>query len=283
MSKIQVITDSDSSISPELAARYNITLVPITIQFGEETFTTNIDIDDKLLFEKIDKLGKLPTTAAPSPAAFTAAFKEAFASGADEILCVCVSSKVSCTYESALLASREFPGKSIRVVDSLFMTMGQGFLAVAAAEAISTGANLEEAARLTESMIPHLCTFASFATLKYLAMSGRVGKFVAGMAGVLDIRPLLTMKEGTLQMIERVRTRKAAMDRLVKLISDSQSGKTIERAAIYHVNNLGDAKILETELREKLKLPDQVYILEFTPGLSVHAGPGMIGAVFYSK
>ena len=69
MSKIQVITDSDSSISPELAARYNITLVPITIQFGEETFTTNIDIDDKLLFEKIDKLGKLPTTAAPSPAA----------------------------------------------------------------------------------------------------------------------------------------------------------------------------------------------------------------------
>jgi DegV family protein with EDD domain len=132
-------------------------------------------------------------------------------------------------------------------------------------------------------MIPHLCTFASFATLKYLAMSGRVGKFVAGMAGVLDIRPLLTMKEGTLQMIERVRTRKAAMDRLVKLISDSQSGKTIERAAIYHVNNLGDAKILETELREKLKLPDQVYILEFTPGLSVHAGPGMIGAVFYSK
>jgi DegV family protein with EDD domain len=283
MPKIQVITDSDSSLSPEIAAKYNITLVPITIQFGEETFTTNLDIDDKLLFEKIDKLNKLPTTAAPSPAAFTAAFKEAFASGADEILCVCVSSKVSSTYESALLASREFPENSIRVVDALYISVGEGFLALAAAEAISKGASLEEAARMAEGMIPDLCTFASFATLKYLAMSGRVGKFVAGMAGVLDIRPLLTMKDGTLQMIERVRTRKAAMERLVKLISDSVGEKTIERAAIYHVNNFSDAKILEAALREKLSLPDEVLILEFTPGVSVHAGPGMVGAAFYSK
>lgn len=283
MPKIQVITDTDSSISPAIAAQYGIILVPITIQFGEESFTTNLDIDDKLLFEKIDALGKLPTTAAPSPAAFTDAFKKAFDSGADEILCVCVSSKVSSTYESAVLASREFPGKPIRVVDSLYMTMGQGFLAIAAAEAISDGANLEEAAELAEKMISHLCTYASFATLKYLAMSGRVGKFVAGMAGVLDIRPLLTMKDGTLQMMEKVRTRKSAMDRLVNLITAALAAKTIERAAIYHVNNLNDAKILETRLREKLNLPADVLIIEFTPGLSVHAGTGMVGAVFYSK
>jgi DegV family protein with EDD domain len=282
MPKIQVITDSDSSISPAIAQQYGITLVPITIQFGEETFATNITIDDKLLFEKIDQIGKLPTTAAPSPAAFIQAFSEAFAAGAEEILCICVSSKVSSTYESALLATREFPEKNIRVVDSLFMTMGQGFLAIAAAEAIAAGASLEEAATMTEAMIPHLCTFASFATLKYLAMSGRVGKFVASMATVLDIRPLLTMKDGTLQMLEKVRTRRAAMDRLVSLICNSIGAKTVKRVAIYHVNNPADAQVLAERLREKLQLPQEVLVVQFTPGLSVHAGSGMVGAVFYS-
>jgi DegV family protein with EDD domain len=163
------------------------------------------------------------------------------------------------------------------------MTMGQGFLAIAAAEAIARGASINEAADLAEAMIPYLCTFASFATLKYLAMSGRVGKFVAGMAGALDIRPLLTMKDGSLQMLERVRTQRKAMDRLVYLISNSLEHKTVERAAIFHVNNLADARVLESRLREKISLPESLVIVEFTPGLSVHAGSGMIGGVFYSK
>ena len=106
MIKVHVITDSDSSLSPELAAQHNIKVVPITIQFGEETYTTGVDIDDKLLFEKIDKMGKLPTTAAPSPGAFVSAFQEAFNAGAESIICICVSSKVSSTYESALLAAK---------------------------------------------------------------------------------------------------------------------------------------------------------------------------------
>jgi len=283
MHKIQVITDSDSSLSSDLAARFGIVLVPISIQFGEETFLTNLNMDDKLLFEKIDALGKLPTTAAPSPSAFAVAFEKAFAAGAEGILCVCVSSKVSATYESAILAAREFPDKPIRVVDSLYMTMGQGFLAIAAAEALAQGATLDEAAALAEGMIPHLCTFASFATLKYLAMSGRVGKFVAGMAGALDIRPLLTMKEGTLQMLERVRTRKTAMNRLVDLIARAVDHKTIVRVAIFHVNNLADAQVLEARLHERLALPAEVWIVEFTPGLSVHAGSGMVGAVFFAR
>ena len=283
MIKVHVITDSDSSLSPELAAQHNIKVVPITIQFGEETYTTGVDIDDKLLFEKIDKMGKLPTTAAPSPGAFVSAFQEAFNAGAESIICICVSSKVSSTYESALLAAKEFPKKKISIVDSLYMSMGQGFLALAAADALASGASHEDAIRLAESMIPHLDTFASFSTLKYLAMSGRVGKLAAGMAGMLNIRPLLTMKDGTLQMLEKVRTHNTAMTRLVDLIVTSVGNKTIERIAIYHINNLADAMLLETHLQQQLKLPAEVLITEFTPGLSVHAGSGMVGAVFLTK
>ena len=283
MSKVKVITDSDCSLSLEMAASHNIDIVPITIQFGEETYTTNVDIDDKLLFEKIDASGKLPTTAAPSPGVFVSVFEKAFKEGADSIICVCVSSKASRTLESAELATREFPGKKISLVDSLYMSLGQGFIVLAVAEALKNGSSHEEAVKIANEMIPHLSTFASFNTLKYLVMGGRVSKFSAGMAGALDIRPLLTMKDGSLQVLEKVRTRKAAMDRLVKLIVNDAQGKKIERIGIFHICNEEDANILLAALREHLDLPKDVLFVQFSPGLSVHAGAGMIGTAIYAK
>ena len=283
MSNVKVITDSDCSLSLEMAASYGIELVPITIQFGEESYTTNVDIDDKLLFEKIDASGKLPTTAAPSPGAFVTAFAKAFADGADSIICVCVSSKASRTLESATLAAKEFPDKKISIVDTLYMSLGQGFIVLAIAEALQKGASDDEAVKTGLAMIPHLSTFASFNTLKYLVMGGRVSKFSAGMAGALDIRPLLTMKDGSLQVLEKVRTRKAAMDRLVKLIVNDAQGKKIERIGIFHICNEEDANILLAALREQLDLPKDVLFVQFSPGLSVHAGAGMIGTAIYAK
>jgi DegV family protein with EDD domain len=283
MSKVKVITDSDSSLSVAIAAKYDIDLVPITIQFGQESFTTNIDIDDKLLFEKIDASGKLPTTAAPSPGAFVESFKKAFDNGAESIICICVSSKVSSTYDSAVLATKEFSTKKISVIDAKYISLGQGFLALAAAESLLKGSSHEQTVITVKEMIPHLSTFASFNTLKYLVMGGRVSKFSAGMAGALDIRPLLTMKDGTLQMLEKVRTRKAAMERLVNLICKDVHGKKIEKFGIFHINNEADAIVLRDTLRERLDLPEGILFVPFTPGLSVHAGAGMIGAAIYAK
>jgi DegV family protein with EDD domain len=283
MSNVKVITDSDSSLSLEMAAKLGIDIVPITIQFGQESYTTNVDIDDKLLFEKIDACGKLPTTAAPSPGSFATAFKSAFDKGADSIICICVSSKVSSTYDSAVLAAKEFPDKKISIVDSLYMSLGQGFLVLAAVEALKNGSSHDDVVKLTKSMIPHLSTFASFSTLKYLAMSGRVGKFAAGMAGALDIRPLLTMKDGTLQMLEKARTRKVAMERLINLITENVKGKKIEMIGIFHICNEADAIILRDSLRERLELPEEMLFVQFSAGLSVHAGAGMIGAAIYTK
>jgi DegV family protein with EDD domain len=283
MGKVQIITDSDSSLSPELAAKYRIKLIPITICFGDETFATNLDIDDKLLFQKINSINKLPTTDAPTTNAYAAAYNEALVAGAREILCICVGSNVSKTYESAILAAREFPGHRIKVIDSQYMSIGQGFLAIAASELLSRGATLDEAAQLVDSMIQNLYSFASLTTLKYLAMSGRVGKIVAGISSVLDIRPLLSMKKGTLQMIDRVRSHDAAMASLVSYIVNAAKNKTIERAGIFHINNLTDAKVLEMTLKTKLPMPEETIIVEFTPGLSVHAGDGLVGATLYAK
>jgi DegV family protein with EDD domain len=283
MSKISIITDTDSSLPPELAAQHGIYLVPITIQFGDETYETGVNINDKTLFEKIDAIGKLPTTAAPSPAAFKAAYEKAFAAGADSIICVVVGSKISRTYESAVSACEEFPGKLITVFDSEYLSLGQGFMAIAAAEAAAAGATHEEALQAARDVLPRLHLYGSLTTLKYLAMGGRIGKFPANMANLFDIRPVMTMIDGKLGMLEKVRTHRMAMNRLVQLLEKSVKDKEIVKAGIVHVNNLEDAKLLESRLRADLPMPAEILIAEFTPGLSVHGGTGLVAAVLVTK
>jgi DegV family protein with EDD domain len=214
MTKIAVITDTDSSLTPQMAEQYGIRLVPITIEFGEESFISGLDIDDRLLFEKIDRQNKLPTTSAPSPNSFAQAYEEAFTAGAQAVVCICVSSKVSSTYSSAITASESFAGQPIAVVDSLNLSMGQGFMALAAAEAAQNGASMQEAAARAAEVGERLHLYAVVPTLKYLALSGRVGKLMAGMADTLDIKPVLTVRDGSLVLLEKVRTRKKAVERM---------------------------------------------------------------------
>ena len=284
MSKIRIITDTDSSLPAEVAARYHIHQVPITVQFDEETYEACVNINDKQLFEKIDALGKLPTTAAPSAGAFSAAYAAAFSEGAESIICITVGSKISRTYDSAFTAAAEdFPGKLITVVDSSYLSLGQGVMAIAAAEAIDNGASHQQAVDAALALLPRLHLYGSLTTLKYLAMGGRIGQFPAKMANLFDIRPVMTMIDGKLGLLEKVRTHRAAMNRLVQLLEKSVAGKRIVKAGIVHVNNLEDAAALESRLRADLPMPAEILVAEFTPGLSVHGGTGLIAAVLVTS
>ena len=279
MPKIAVIADTDASLSPEFAKKQGITLVPILISFGGESFASGVDIDDKALFERIDKEGALPKTAAPSPGAFSLAFKKEFDSGAEGIICVCVSSEISATYAAALTAKEDFPGREIRVIDSRVVSMAQGFIAMEAKRMAAAGSSLDAIDAKLKGMQERLVLFASLSTLKYLAMGGRVGKLSASMGNILSIRPILTMKGGKLDLLEKVRTRKAAMSRLVELLATSVDSRKVERAAFIHVHAAEELAVLEQELRARISLPAEVVHTEFSPGLSVHTGAGTIGAV----
>ncbi len=279
MYKIQIITDTDSSLPADLAARYSIVQVPITIHFDQEVYQTGIDIDDKLLFEKIDATKKLPTTAAPSPAAFEKVFQEAFDHGAESIICVCVGSKISRSYDSALTAAEAFPGRKISVIDSESLTLCQGFMVLAAAETVVNGGNHEEAVEAAKSLLGRMHLYGALSTLKYLAMGGRIGNVAAGMADLLNIRPILTMLDGKLDLLEKVRTQKAAMNRLVDLFVESTKDRKILKIGITHINNPAGAKELAERLNDVLDLPSEVLVVEFTPGLSVHGGTGLVAAI----
>jgi DegV family protein with EDD domain len=279
MSKIVIITDTDSSLPQQMATEFGICQVPIGIHFDGESYTTGLDMDDRLLFEKVDKLKRLPSTSAPSPADFIHAFETAFEQGADAIICVCVSSLVSSTYSSAMTACEHFPGREIRVVDSLNLSMAQGFMVLAAAEAVSKNVSTAEIVAHVEEIGKKMHTFALLSTLKYLALSGRVGKFVAGLADTFNIKPILMVKNGKLDLLEKIRTRKKAVDRLLTLLGEAVQDKKIERLAVIHVNDLQGAAELEVLLRAAFACPEKIIVAEFTPGLSVHAGSGVVGVV----
>jgi len=283
MSKTVLITDTDSNLPAHLVQKYNIRLVPITIHFGEESFTDNIEIQNPALFERIDQTGKLPSTAAPSPAAFASAFQSAFEEGAESVICVCVGSKISRTYESACVAVEDFPGRKITVIDSEYVSLGQGMMVLAAAETLAQGGTHEEAVDIIHNHMGRFHLFGALTTLKYLALGGRVSNLAAGMADLFNIRPILTMVNGKLDLLEKVRTHKAAMDRMVELITQSVGEKPIEQCAIIHVLNLEDAQKLEKLLRSKLDIPGEVLITDFGPGLSVHTGKGFVGVVILTK
>lgn len=277
MPKIAIITDTDSSLPPQIAAAYGIRLVPIGIHFDGESYTTGLDIDDHSLFEKVDRLKRLPTTSAPNPSDFISEFEAAFEQGAEEIVCVCVSSKVSSTYDSAVTACEHFLGREIRVVDSLNLTIAQGFMTLAAAEAALNGASSDEIVALVEETGRKMHTFGMLPTLKYLALGGRVDKTVAGLADTISIKPILTVKDGKLDLLEKVRTRKKALQRLLVLVDQSVHKEKIKRLSVFHANDPEGAAEMEALVREVFPCPEEIVIAEFTPGLSVHAGSGLIG------
>ncbi len=282
MPRTAIITDTDSSLSLDLARKYDIVQVPIIIQFGDEGFQDVYEIDDKTLFERIDKEKKLPTTAAPAPGQFIEAYRQAFEKGADSILCYTISSEMSAVYQSAVSAKDMFPDRDITVIDSRTLCIGQGYMVLAAAEALAIGASKEEAIAAAEDVRGRTYLFAALATLKYLAMSGRVGHLAAGLAGMLEVKPILTILDGKLQMLERIRTQRKSWARVVELATEAAAGRRIERMAVLHVRASEAAREFEPMVRDVLPASDLMYAA-MNPGLSVHTGAGLIGVVFTTE
>ena len=279
MPAIHLVTDTDASLPTDLETRYSIIQVPVTVHFGEETYRSNLDLDDVRLFARIDREKQLPTTSAPSPGAFIEAFERSFQDGAKSVICFCVSSEVSATYSAALTACQSLPSRDISVIDTRSLSMSQGFIVLAAAEAIAAGASKEEAIARALDVRDRTYLFAALSTVKYLAMSGRVGSIAAGMASLLNVKPVLTIRNGKLDMLERVRTQTKSWKRTLELTSEALAGRPIERLAIIHVAAKEAALRFEALARKSLPCPDQAILAELTPGLSVHSGAGLVGLV----
>jgi len=279
---VAVITDTDSSLPVDIAARYGIRQVPISVHFGDQTCAAS-EISDAEVFARVDREGRLPTTSAPSPGQFVEAYQSAFDQGADAVVCICVSSVVSGVFNAAVAARDLLPERDIAVLDSRNLAMGQGFMVLAAAEAAAAGADKEEVIRCAEETRQRTHLYAALSTLKYLAMSGRVGYLAAGMGGLLSVQPILTVRDGKLDLLEKVRTRRKALARVMELLEQAADGRPVERVAAVHVCLPDEAKAFGAELCQRLGCSAEAIVADLTPGLSVHAGAGLLGAAIVVK
>ena len=279
MSPIAIITDTDASLPADVAERYGIEQVSINVHFGEETVATGTEINDAQLFARVDREGKLPTTSAPSPGQFSVAFQRALDEGAEQIVCLCVSSEVSATYGAAVVARDTILDADITVVDTKSLTMGQGFMVLAAAEAAATGASVDEIVAQALDVGQRIHVYAALSTVKYMAMSGRIGSLAAGMATLLNVKPILAVQDGKLDLLERVRTQKKSWARVIELTAEAVGEQPIERMAIVHSNAADEASLFGEQASERLPCPEDVIMAELTPGLSVHSGAGLVGIV----
>ncbi|MHB1318091.1 MAG: DegV family protein [Anaerolineae bacterium] len=279
MPRFAIVTDTDASLPAGLAAQHGITLVPITIEFDGDSLRADFDIADEALFERIAREGRLPTTSAPSPGAFSTAFEQALSSGVDGVICYTVSSAISATFAAAQTASNLVDPARITVVDSASVSMIQGYMALAAAEAAARGADRETILAAALATRDRAVLYGALSTLKYLAMGGRVPQFTASMANLLNIRPILTMREGKLDLLEKVRTRKNAWARMVELCRRDVGEGRVDRWALVHVNAREDALAFGEQLRASLPLPGEPLVVPLGPGLAVHTGDGTIVVV----
>jgi len=278
MAKISIITDTDSSLPGDMAAAYNILQVPISIHMGDELSGTDHTISNEELFAKVDAMGKLPTTAAPTPGIFIEYFKRVFSEHKpDTLIYYAISGEMSATIKSAQIAADDLTNYDIRVIDSNTLSMAQGYMVLAAAEAAKAGKNVQEVIKIAEKIRENTVLYGALATLKYLSMSGRVSHVTAGMAGMLDIKPILSVQNGKLDMLEKVRTRKKSWTRMIELVNDDIGTRQIARACVLHVKARQAAEEYEGILRDAIKCPADVPIVEVNPGLSVHTGAGLIG------
>ncbi|HEY9078204.1 MAG TPA: DegV family protein [Anaerolineaceae bacterium] len=281
MPKIAIITDTDSSLPGDLAARYAMRQVPIGIHFGDESYETNETIDDAGLFKRINALNRLPTTSAPSPQRFAEEYQRAFERDqVDAVVCLTVSQNISATYNNAVMARETLPELDITVINTNTVSMAQGFIVLAAARAAQAGLPKAEVIAAANDLASRVNLYGALSTLKYLAMSGRVGKLAAGMAGMLDIKPVLTSRDGKLEMLDKVRTRQKSWNRVIELSAALlEGGKRATEMAVIHANCPEDAALFCEQVRKSLPCPQEILIAEFTPGLSVHAGAGLVGLV----
>lgn len=280
MARIRIVTDTDSSLPSQVADEYGIVQVPITIHFGEETYKDVEEIDCAKTFARIDRDGVLPTTSAPSPGDFAEAYRRAFDMGGDEVICFTVSSEVSATYKSALTGKEMIEDKGVTVVDTRSLSLGQGYMVLEAAELARQGRVKDEIIARAKSIGDRSHLFAALSTLKYMAMSGRIGHLTAGMANLLNIKPILSIQDGKLDLLEKVRTKGKSWQRVIELVVHQVGNHQIEKLSILHANASEDAKAFRKQLCDQIQYQGSAPLYEINPGLSIHAGAGLVGVAF---
>lgn len=269
---VKVVTDSTADLPQTLIKELDITVVPLSVNFGQDTYLDGVDLHADEFYEKLCRCNSLPTTSQPSPAAFTQVYQD-LAHQTDEIISIHICPKLSGTYNSAVLAREAVNGHCrIEIIDSLQASMGLGLIVMQAARAALNGASLDEVIRLTHDTIPRTHVFGVVDTLTYLHKGGRIGKAQALMGTLLSIKPLIGLGNGEVQPRGKTRTRKKAMAQLLEMV---QEFPCIEEMSILYSTTPNEAAEF-TEKVSRVCSGANICQSRIGPVIGTYLGPGAI-------
>jgi len=269
---IKIVTDSTCDLPQAIVAEYGITVVPLYINFGDQSYGDGVELSRQEFYERLPDCDPPPTTAAPGTEMFRQTYERLADEGATEVLSIHISISLSAVVDVARVAAKDTGAVPVTVFDSRQLSLGTGFLVLAAAKAAAEGRSIDEIIPLLEEQASRTHVFAALDTLEFLRRSGRMSRVMAGLGSVLQIKPLLNMYDGN-PTAERVRTRDRATKRLISLLSDLVP---LERVALVHTHAPDRAE----ELRQRVRhlLPEgEIPSVDITPVIGAHIGPGAAG------
>lgn len=269
---IGVVTDSSSDLPDAVRDELDVRVVPLTIRFGGEPFVDGVDLDNAGFWRRLTSTSGLPETAAPSAGAFIDAFDGLAGDGVTGIVVVALSSRLSATHQSAVIAAEQVRERiPVRVVDSMSVSMGLGLAVMAAAEAARRGDDLDSVARAALEVASDVRVMAALDTLEFLRRGGRIGGAQALIGGMLDVKPLIAVEDGVVTAAGRVRTRSKARAHVVE---HARHNRDARRLAVLH-GGVEDIDVVVADVRDAVGR--EVLVAELGPVVGTHTGPGTVG------
>jgi DegV family protein with EDD domain len=276
---LRIVTDGAADILPEWKTEYGIDMIPVNILFGEKSYLQNEELDNEGFYKLVDETKRVPKTSQPSPHQFVEFYRKVAKKG-DTILSIHVTAKLSGTYASAIAAAEEVKDVfKVFPIDSMSGSLGIGLMCREARKLERSGKSADEIVKYIEEIRNKVRVILTLDTLEYARMSGRVKTLQAALASVLNVKPIAVLRNGDLAMAERVRTRKAALDRVIEMAKEEFGDKPIYLAVV-HARDLNSGQMLLEDAKKHFNYRDTM-ISDLSISVAANLGPGTVGLVLY--
>lgn len=279
--RIQIVTDSTAHIPEEALNGLDVPTIPLWLIWGDERFRDGVDIEPSTFYRRLPDSDIFPTTSQPSAGEFERFFQET-GQGADCVLGIFISSKLSGTVANAQVARDCIADCDVRIVDSYSTAAGLSFVVVAAVRAAAEGKSLEEVIQITHQVRDNVHLLFVVDTLEYLHRGGRIGGAKRLLGTALNIKPILHLEEGAIEALGQVRTKRRAIGRLLDIVEERLNGSRMAEAAVLDVSAAQEGDALAAQVSERFGV-SAVYRSTVSPVIGAHVGPGTVGIAFYPE
>jgi len=280
---LKIVTDSTAYIDPSVQQELDITVIPLSVNFPDESFKET-EVDYAYFYDKIDREGIIPTSSQPAQGEIQQVFNNIISKGND-VLAIFLSSEMSGTYHSALSARdmirEEYPAARLEVLDSRTNCMAMGLIVIAAARAAKEGKTIEEAAEAARQTMKRIKFYFVPAGLEYLKKGGRIGGAAALLGSILQIKPILYVDNGKTAVLERARGASAAINRLLNLLDNDYKKYGLKNVMVHHISCPDKAAELAQTINARYSL--EVSVLPIGPVIGLHVGPGTLAIIYCTE